>query len=149
MKVETLFLVFLAALGLVSVFLASSFSPAGRRFPWLVSFIFLGLVLLRGLGTVRRKTPEDPRLSRDSLREFLRSHGPIILWSAAGFFLVYLFGFVVGTFLLVLGYMVQQREKWLTALAYSTGTALFTYFGFQVALQIRFYQGLIAELLGL
>ena len=148
MKVETLFLCFLAALGFLSVFIASSFSLAGRRFPWLVSFILLSLVLLQGLAIARRDAPQAPRLSRESLREFLRSHGPVIFWSAAGFFLIYFFGFVAGMFLLVLGYQLQQKEKWLTALAYATGMGLLTYFGFRMALQMDLYPGLIAQLLG-
>ena len=148
MKAEILFLGVLAALGSVAVFAASSFSPAGRRFPWLVTFILLGLVLLQGIRTARRATPQEPRLSRESLREFLRSHGAIFSWSAAGFFLVYLFGFIVGIFLLILGYQVQQRQKWPAALAYAAGMGLATYLGFQVGLQMHLYQGLVTELLG-
>ena len=85
---------------------------------------------------------------QENFREFLRGHGPIISWSVAGFLIIYLFGFVAGTFLLVLGYMLHQREKWPAALAYAAGTGLLTYLGFQVALQVRFYPGLIMELLG-
>ena len=95
------------------------------------------------LDTARRKAPEDPRLSREGLREFLGSHGPVFFWSASGFLLIYLFGFVLGPFLLVFGYMVQQREKWPKALGYALGTGFVIYLGFQVILQIRFYPGLL------
>lgn len=78
----------------------------------------------------------------------LRAYLPIGAWVVGFLLTIYLLGFLIACPLLVLSYMKTHGTGWLTTIISTIVITIINYFGFQMALQIDLYPGLLFNWLG-
>ncbi len=98
----------------------------------------------RTKATVTRDIGGQTEESKAPLRAYLL----IGAWVAGFLMAIYLLGLGIACLLLVFSYMKTHGTSWLTTIISTIITAVIIYFGFQMALEIDLYPGLLFKWLG-
>lgn len=98
----------------------------------------------RAVATVIKDKVEQTEENKETLRAYL----PIGAWIVGFLLVIYLLGLLIACPLLVFSYMKRHGTSWLTAIISAIVTPVVVYFGFQIALEIDLYPGLLFSWLG-
>ena len=124
-----------------------------KLLPLLISII---VFILAAIGLVQDITAkdkakvtviEDEMSKKEEAGEKLRDYLPMGAWVVGVSVVIYLLGFIITIPLFVLAYMKSHGVKWLVSITSAVLITLLIYGGFELALRVALYRGLLFTLL--
>ena len=99
---------------------------------------------IRAQGKAGAVTAKEPETDRSEQRAGVwRGYWLALSWVAGFVLTIFIFGYLIATPLYVFSYMKAHKQRWLTIIICTLATLPIIYFGFQVALNVELYPGVL------
>lgn len=147
MKPRTIFLMVVSAAVVLLLGLSFKYQFRAALFPWIFGSLTLFLCLLQIYREMTVKIPVEEKEDIPGERPSFKAHAEGIAWILGSLPVIYILGFSIGLTAYCFLYFKLHGEKWLRSTWLSLMVGGFVYGGFQVALRVQLYPGLLFSIL--
>jgi len=156
MKADIYFRLFLLLVAIAFIFLSfqvststgfTAFQTRAGLLPLIIGSVMAVSCVAGLFADLRKKATEESPATRGGRQRRAGVSGKLeaftAAWGVAAILLLFLFGFLVGSFIFMSAYFKTHNNGWFKSIVISLGTAMFIFLVFVFALNINLYPGVL------